>query len=61
MCSQPSRVYIEGGHVAHRTGGHWNAKSFDLSLTQTRGTSVEGNALLAGICAQLREEIDRNG
>ncbi|NCO92359.1 MAG: hypothetical protein GW802_06920 [Armatimonadetes bacterium] len=47
--------------MAHRTGGHWNAKSFDLSLTQTRGTSVEGNALLAGICAQLREEIDRNG
>jgi hypothetical protein len=53
--------YIEGGHVAHRTGGDWNAKSFDLSLTQTRGTSVEGNALLASLTRQLMDEIDRNG
>ncbi|MDP6119300.1 MAG: DUF4091 domain-containing protein [Planctomycetota bacterium] len=53
--------HIEGGHVAGRTGGEWNATTFDIGLTKVPGTSVEGNAVLAGICGQLMEEIERNG
>jgi len=53
--------YIEGGHVAHRTGGKWDAPTFDISLGGPRATSVKGNADLARAMKQLTEEIDRNG
>ena len=53
--------HIEGGHVAHRTGGEWKATSFDIGLTGERATSIEGNAALAHVCRQLMDEIDRNG
>ena len=53
--------YIEGGHVAGRTGGQWQARTFDLSLKRVRATSPAGNAVLATIGRQLSEEIDRNG
>jgi len=53
--------WIEGGHVAHRTGRQWTATTFDISLDGPRATSVEGNVDLAKACRQLMEEIDRNG
>jgi len=59
--TQAGMHYIEGGHVAGRTGGEWNATTFDISLAKVRGTSPEGNVVLAQICKQLMEEIDRNG
>jgi len=53
--------YIEGGHVAGRTNGEWEATTFDTSLTRQLATSPEGNATLAHIGRQLMEEIDRHG
>ncbi len=54
--------FIEGGHVAHRTGGEWNATTFDIALADhVRATSPAGNAVLAAIAAQLRQAIDRFG
>ncbi|MEW6754611.1 MAG: DUF4091 domain-containing protein [Candidatus Latescibacterota bacterium] len=54
--------YIEGGHVAHRTGGEWQATTFDVAFGKdVRATSAEGNALLASIGQQLRAQIDRQG
>jgi len=52
--------YIEGGHVANRTGGEWEAKTFDTVFGAARATSPEGNAVLASICRQLMAEISRN-
>ena len=53
--------FIEGGHVAGRTGGDWNATTFDIGLTQARATSAEGNAHLAHITRQLMDQIHHNG
>lgn len=53
--------YIEGGHVAGRTGGNWKSPTHDLILTNELATSREGNATLAGIGRQLMDEIERNG
>ncbi len=54
--------FIEGGHVAARTGGEWTAATFDIGLnTKVLATSAKGNALLASIAKQLVDEIDRNG
>ena len=53
--------YIEGGHVAGRTGGEWGATTFDTAVVPVRATSVEGNAVLAAIGSQLMGEIDRHG
>lgn len=53
--------FIEGGHVAQRPGSWWEAPAFDIGLTGVRGTSVEGNASLAGIASQLMAEIELNG
>jgi hypothetical protein len=53
--------FIEGGHVASRTGGVWKAKTFDVILGGPRATSPAGNADLARACRQLMEEIERNG
>jgi hypothetical protein len=52
--------YIEGGHVASRTGGKWTASTFDMSIGGPLATSPEGNADLARACKQLMEEIDKN-
>ncbi len=52
--------YIEGGHVASRTGGVWDAQTFDLTVGKAAATSVEGNAILAVLCDQLSEEIEEN-
>jgi len=52
---------IEGGHVASRTGGRWDAPGFDVALGGPRATSIEGNADLARALKQLTEEIERNG
>ena len=52
--------YIEGGHVASRTGGKWEAETFDVAFGG-RATSPEGNVVLGSICRQLLEEIERNG
>ena len=52
---------IEGGHVAHRTGGKWDAATFDIALGGPRATSVAGNADLARAARQLMEEIESNG
>ena len=53
--------YIEGGHVAGRTGGKWDVTTFDTNIVRERATSVRGNAVLAHIGRQLMAEIDRNG
>jgi len=53
--------FIEGGHLAARTGGDWQSPTHDLSLTGERATSPEGNVALAHACRQLMEAIDRNG
>ena len=53
--------WIEGGHVASRTGGEWNAATFDTVLGGVRATSPEGNAELARIARQLRDEIHFHG
>ena len=53
--------WIEGGHVAGRSGGAWNAKTFDVALGGPGATSPAGNADLATALRQLREEIDANG
>lgn len=53
--------YIEGGHLAQRTGGEWLAATFDTVLTKSRATSPAGHADLAIIGGQLMEEIERNG
>ena len=52
--------YIEGGHVASRTGGDWNAKTFDVAFPKVQATSPAGNAALARIAGQLMEEIRTN-
>lgn len=52
--------YIEGSHFALRPGGKWDTATFDLFLSPTPATSVEGNALLAAMCDQLMDEIGRN-
>lgn len=61
MFSDAGFHYIEGGHVAARTGGLWNSPTFDMVLGGPRATSVEGNADLATACRQLGAEIDRHG
>ncbi|MFH1566844.1 MAG: hypothetical protein ABIL09_02520, partial [Gemmatimonadota bacterium] len=53
--------YVEGGHVAGRTGGEWSATTFDTTVVRARATSPEGNAVLAHLGRQLTEEIDRHG
>ena len=53
--------FIEGGHVATRTGGEWNATTFDTMLINRHAASVEGNTILTQICSQLLEEIESNG
>jgi len=53
--------FIEGGHVANRTGGDWQAGTFSIQLGGPLATSVEGNADLACAARQLMEEIDRGG
>jgi hypothetical protein len=52
---------IEGGHVAHRTGGAWEATTFDTALGKVRATSPAGNEILASVGSQLMAEIRRNG
>ncbi|OPZ28471.1 MAG: hypothetical protein BWZ02_01299 [Lentisphaerae bacterium ADurb.BinA184] len=52
--------FIEGGHVAHRTGGQWESPTFSIVLTNTLATTPEGNADLACACTQLMEEIAQN-
>ncbi len=52
--------FIEGGHVASRTGGEWNAATFDVTLAKVRATTPDGHAILVAICRQLMEEIDTN-
>ncbi|HOX07278.1 MAG TPA: DUF4091 domain-containing protein [Planctomycetota bacterium] len=53
--------FIEGGHVGTRIGGEWKAVGFDLVMKGPRGTSAEGNAVLAGMLGQLMAEIERCG
>lgn len=62
LFTEAGMYYIEGGHVAHRTGGEWMATTFDIALVKgVRATSPEGNAVLASMGRQLVEEIDRQG
>ena len=54
--------FIEGGHVAGRTGGDWGATTFDVSVAKgVRATSPAGNHVLAAVGRQLMAEIKRNG
>lgn len=62
LFTEAGMYYIEGGHVAHRTGGEWAATTFDVVCAKdVRATSPEGNAVLAAIGRQLTEEIERQG
>lgn len=51
--------WLEGGHLAARANGDWFADHFQV--WGKRGTSPEGNELLAQTCKQLMEEIKANG
>lgn len=51
--------WLEGGHLAARANGDWFADHFQV--WGKRGTSPEGNDLLALTCRQLMEEIKANG
>jgi len=53
--------YIEGGHVAGRTGGKWEATTFDFALAPVLATSPEGHRHIVAVCSQLMEEIRNNG
>jgi hypothetical protein len=53
--------FIEGGHLANRTGGEWSATSFSIVISNALATAPEGNKALANLASQLMEEIDRNG
>ena len=53
--------FIEGGHVAQRTGGQWEATTFSIALTEALATTPAGNADLACACGQLMEEIESQG
>jgi len=59
--TQAGLHFIEGGHVAGRAGGDWDADRFALQLTGTPATSIQGNAELQGILKQLGTEIERQG
>jgi len=60
--SDAGLYYIEGHHVAGRTGGDWNATTFDVAGSGgVRATSPEGVELLAKSLGQVMEEIERNG
>lgn len=52
--------YIEGGHIAGRTGGDWNAKTF-TAIGGATTSSKEGYYNLAAAASQLMEEIEANG
>lgn len=51
--------WLEGGHLAARADGDWFAEHFNV--WGKRGTSPEGNDLLALTCNQLMDEIKANG
>lgn len=59
--TEAGHYYIEGGHVAGRTGGEWEATSFDTAFTRVRATTPKGHAVLVSICRQLLAEVERNG
>lgn len=52
--------YIEGGHVAARTGGRWDAPTFSLTLKGFLATSPDGNDELAAVGRQLSEVIEHH-
>lgn len=51
--------FIEGGHVAHRR--NFTDATYFLFVTEAAATSVQGHTDLSVVCAQLREEIERQG
>jgi len=53
--------FIEGGHLARRPRGTWDAPTFNLAITNVQATSPQGDADMADICGQLMSEIRRNG
>lgn len=53
--------FIEGGHVASRTGGKWDAPTYDVAVSGEMATGMAGNAVLADACGQLMKEIDSHG
>lgn len=52
---------IEGGHLASRTGGKWDAPTFDTAFGQQLATSPAGNAILVQLCRQLLTAIEKRG
>ncbi|MBN2376586.1 MAG: DUF4091 domain-containing protein [Sedimentisphaerales bacterium] len=59
--SQAGLYYIEGGHVATRTNGDWDAKTFSaISSKGPVATSRAGNRILANVCKQLMAVIEKN-
>ena len=59
MLTEEGIWWLEGGHLAARANGEWAADHFQV--WGKRGTSPEGNDLLALTCRQLMEEIKANG
>jgi hypothetical protein len=53
--------FIEGGHVASRTGGKWDAPTFDASFSNERASAPAGHAVLAHLCRQLMAAIEARG
>jgi len=53
--------WIEGGHLANRTGGKWEAETFDTAFGSLRAVQPEGHAVLVSLCRQLMAAIRENG
>ncbi len=53
--------WIEGGHVAKRVNGEWNAVDFNVIDTEYSVQSAEGKNCLAELLIPLRKAISRYG
>lgn len=53
--------WIEGGHLAGRTGGSWSSTTLDFSVGGGRADGPEADARLDQILAPLAKEIQANG
>ena len=53
--------YLEGGHIAGRTGGLWASPTFSTTIGGVLATSPAGGRIVASIGDQLMEAIEENG
>jgi len=53
--------FIEGGHLASRTGGKWDSPTFDVAFSKSLATSPAGHTTLVSLCRQLLAQIEEQG